>query len=57
MAKFSASFTSMDTAAESRDTGNIAVRILLRIFLVLCGIGLFVAAGIGGGLLALHWLV
>lgn len=57
MAGFSASFTSMDTTAESRGAGNVAARILLRIFLVLCGIGLFVAAGIGGGLLALNWLV
>ncbi|HET8553427.1 MAG TPA: hypothetical protein VFL78_01260 [Rhodanobacteraceae bacterium] len=47
----------MDTTAESRGAGNVAARILLRIFLVLCGIGLFVAAGIGGGLLALNWLV
>lgn len=57
MTGFSASFTSMDTAIESRGIGNLIVRILLRIFLVLCGIGLFVAAGIGGGLLALNWLV
>ncbi|HET7662672.1 MAG TPA: hypothetical protein VFK31_03455 [Rhodanobacteraceae bacterium] len=47
----------MDTAIESRGIGNLIARILLRIFLVLCGIGLFVAAGIGGGLLALNWLV
>lgn len=55
----SASFTHMDTAEDSsRDIGsNPVVRTLLRIVLVLFAIGLFVAAGITGGLLMLNWLI
>ncbi len=48
---------SMDTAAESRGAGNRAVRILVYVLLALCGLGLFAAAGIAGGMLALNWLV
>ncbi len=49
----------MDTAEDSsRDIGsNPVVRTLLRIVLVLFAIGLFVAAGITGGLLMLNWLI
>lgn len=52
-----ASLSSMDTADETPGIGNRILRVLLRIFLVLCGIGLFMAAGMTGGLLTLNWLI
>ncbi len=53
---FSPSITRMDEAAENPRPDSLALRIVLRIVLICCGIGLFVAAGIVGGMLALHWL-
>lgn len=46
----------MDETAENPRHDHPALRILLRIVLICCGIGLFVVAGIVGGMLALHWL-
>jgi len=49
----------MNTAAdhsETPDTRAPASRWLVRFFLICCGLGLFAAAGIAGGLMALHWL-
>jgi len=42
-------------AAETRSPGRTAARILLRLFLIGCGLALFVAAGIAGGMAGLNW--
>ncbi len=47
----------MDTAVESRGIGHTIVRVLIYAVLIAIGLCLFAAAGIGGGLLALNWLV
>lgn len=53
--------TRMNTAAEAshadepRSPGRTTARILLRLFLIGCGLALFVAAGIAGGMAGLNW--
>lgn len=47
----------MDTADDSPGIGSRILGVLLRIFLVLCGIGLFAVAGLAGSLLMLNWLI
>lgn len=42
---------------EPRSAGRTAGRILLRLFLLGCGLVLFMAAGIAGGMAALNWMV
>lgn len=47
----------MSTAEETRDPGHPIGRILLRLFLIGCGLALFVVAGIVGAMATLKWLV
>jgi cell division septal protein FtsQ len=45
----------MDTTAKPHNPVRTALRIAVIAALIVCGIVLFVAAGIAGGLLALNW--
>ncbi len=47
----------MNSTAETHGIGRFFLRIVWRVFLLLCGIGLFIAGGIAGGLLILNWVV
>jgi hypothetical protein len=46
----------MNTTVKPHSPARIAMRVVVIAALVVCGIVLFVAAGIAGGLLALNWL-
>lgn len=47
----------MNTATEHDRPDDSAPGLPMRLFLVLCSLGLFVAGGVAGALITLYWLI